>query len=222
MEEQLPWRPDLLAKHPADHQKGIGALPWNGVKPQNVSLRDQQEFNMSLHDVEVGVKRVVAAFQRRPEVAVHADSPAVSRWESGTRVVTRSGDALSVATDMPKELGGSGDQVTPGWLLRAGFASCAATSITLAAASEGVKLTALEVHVGSRSDARGLLGMSEPNGEPVYAGMFDVEMRVTIAADGSSPLALEGLVTRCLSHSPVPCTLTTATPFALHIAVTSE
>jgi uncharacterized OsmC-like protein len=222
MEEQLPWRPDLLAKHPADHQKGILALLWNGVKPQNVSLRDQQELNMSLHDVEAGVKRVVAAFQRRPEVAIHADSPAISRWESGTRVVTHSGDAMSVATDMPKELGGAGDQVTPGWLLRAGFASCAATSITLAAASEGVKLTALEVQVCSRSDARGLLGMSEPDGKPVYAGMFDVELRVTIAADGSNPVALEGLVTRSLSHSPVPSTLTTATPYALHITVTSE
>jgi uncharacterized OsmC-like protein len=106
--------------------------------------------------------------------------------------------------------------------LRAGFASCAATSITLAAASEGIKLTALEVQVGSRSDARGLLGMSEPNGEPVYAGMFDVELRVTIAADESSPMALESLVKGCLSHSPVPCTLTTATPFSLHINVMSE
>jgi uncharacterized OsmC-like protein len=219
--EQLPWRPDLLPNHPAEHPDGMRALPCSGVKPQNVSLRNQKELNMSLHDVEVGVKRVVAAFQRRPEVAIHADSPAVSRWDSGTRVVTRSGEALSVVTDMPKELGGAGDQVTPGWLLRAGFASCAATSITLAAASEGIKLTALEVYVGSRSDARGLLGMSEPNGEPVYAGMFDVELRVTIAADGSNPLALESLVTKCLSHSPVPCTLTTATPFALHVAVTS-
>lgn len=176
---------------------------------------------MSLHDVELGVKRVMAAFQRRPDVAVQADPPAVSRWESGTRVVTHSGEAVSVATDMPKELGGSGDQVTPGWLFRAGVASCAATSITLAAASEGFKLTALEVHVGSRSDARGLLGMSEPNGEPVYAGMFDVELRVNIAADGSNPMALESLVARCLSHSPVPCTLITATPFALHVNVTS-
>lgn len=176
---------------------------------------------MSLHDVEIGVKRVMAAFQRRPEVAVHADPPAVSRWESGTRVVTHSGEAVSVATDMPKELGGTGDQVTPGWLFRAGIASCAATSITLAAAIEGIKLSALEVHVGSRSDARGLLGMSEPHGEPVYAGLFDVEVRVNIAADGSSPLALESLVTRCLSHSPVPSTLITATPFALHVHVKS-
>lgn len=176
---------------------------------------------MSLHAVEVGVKRAIAAFQRRPEVAVHANPPAVSRWESGTRVVTHSGEAMSVATDMPKELGGSGDQFTPGSLFRAGLASCAATSITLAAATEGIKLTALEVHVGSRSDARGLLGMSQPNGEPVYAGLFDVEMQVNIAADGSNSIALESLVKRCLSHSPVPCTLTTATPFALHVHVTS-
>ena len=176
---------------------------------------------MSLHDVKVGVERAMAAFQRRPEVAVHANPPAVSRWESGTRVVTHSGEAMSVATDMPKELGGAGDQFTPGWLFRAGIASCAATSITLAAASEGINLTSLEVHVGSRSDARGLLGMLEPDGEPVYAGLFDVELRINIAADGLNPTALKSLVTGCLSHSPVPCTLKTATPFALHINVTS-
>ena len=136
--------------------------------------------------------------------------------------MTHSPDAKSVVTDMPKELGGSGDQVTPGWLFRAGIASCAATSIAIAAASEGVKLTRLEVNVGSRSDARGLLGMSEPQGEPVYAGLFDVELQVNIAADQADSTALESLVTRCLSHSPVPCTLTTATPFALRVHVASS
>ena len=136
-------------------------------------------------------------------------------------MAVRHADGMEVVTDMPVELGGTGDQVTPGWLFRAGVASCAATSITLAAASEGMELTALEVHVGSRSDARGLLGMSEPNGEPVYAGPFDVEMHVRIAALGATPLAIESLVANCLKHSPVPSALTTATPFALHINVTS-
>ncbi len=176
---------------------------------------------MSLHDVGVAVKRAMAAFQRRPEMGVHANPPAVSRWESGTRIVTRSGEAMSVATDMPKELGGAGDQFTPGWLFRAGVASCAATSITLAAASGDIELTSLEVHVGSRSDARGLLGMSEPNGETVYAGLFDVELRVNIAANGADPMVLENLVRGCLSHSPVPCTLITATPLAVLVNVTS-
>jgi uncharacterized OsmC-like protein len=176
---------------------------------------------MPLQQVETAVKRVIAAFQRRPDFGVHVDSPAVARWDSGTRVVVRHADGKEVVTDMPLELGGTGDQVTPGWLFRAGVASCAATSITLAAAIEGIELTTLEVHVGSRSDARGLLGMSKSNGEPVYAGPFDVEMHVTIAANGANPMAIESLVTECLKHSPVPNALTTATPFALHVNVTS-
>ena len=135
------------------------------------------------------------------------------------RVVIRNTVGSDFVTDMPLELGGSGDQVTPGWLFRAGVASCAVTSITLAAASEGVELTALEVEVGSRSDARGLLGMSEPDGVPVHAGPFDVELRVTVAANGSNPQVLKTLVERCLGHSPVPSALVAATPFALQINV---
>lgn len=177
---------------------------------------------MALQNIGVAVKRVTAVFQRRPEVGISDDAPAKARWESGTRVLIRHTDGIEVATDMPVELGGSGDQVTPGWLFRAGIASCAATSITLAAASEGIELTALEVIVASRSDARGLLGMSEPSGEPVYAGPFDVELRVSLAANGATPIALKTLVERCLCHSPVPSALITATPFTLHINIESQ
>lgn len=176
---------------------------------------------MTLQIVGTAVKRVMAAFQRLPEIGIHVDPPAVARWESGTRVVTRNADGLEFVTDMPKELGGAGDQVTPGWLFRAGVASCAVTSITLAAANEGVELTALEVDVGSRSDVRGLLGMAEPNGEPVYAGPFDVVLRVTIAANGSSPEGLMTLVEGCLSHSPIPSALKAVTPFSLRVNVMS-
>lgn len=176
---------------------------------------------MALQHVADAVKRVIAAFQRRPDMGVHADSIAVARWDSGTRIAVRHADGMEVVTDMPVELGGTGDQVTPGWLFRAGVASCAATSITLAAASAGMELTALEVHVVSRSDARGLMGMSEPNGEPVYAGPFDVEMHVRISALGATPNAIESLVTTCLKHSPVPSALTSATPFTLHVNVIS-
>lgn len=176
---------------------------------------------MALQDIGSAAQRVKAVFQRRPEVGMHDDAPAKARWESGARVRVRHFDGIEVATDMPVELGGSGDQVTPGWLFRAGLASCAATSITLAAACEGIELMALDVEVGSRSDARGLLGMSEPNGAPVYAGPFDVELRVTIAANGSTPAALKTLVEKCLRHSPVPSALVTATPFTLHVNVAS-
>jgi uncharacterized OsmC-like protein len=218
--EQLPQRPDSLLNHPAGRPGPLNAPPGPAKNAQNINHQDQPgDLKMALQNVAAAVRRVMAAFQRRPEVGLHVDAPAVARWESGTRVVIRSTGGIEVATDMPLELGGSGDQVTPGWLFRAGIASCAATSITLAAACEGIELTALEVDVGSRSDARGLLGMSEPNGEPVYAGPFDVELRVTVAANGATPLALKTLVERCLGHSPVPSALVTATPFSLQINV---
>ena len=176
---------------------------------------------MALQHIGAAVNRVKAAFQRRPELGIHVDPPAVARWESGTRVLVRSAEGKAFETDMPVELGGTGDQVTPGWLFRAGIASCAATSITLAAASQGIELTALEVQVASVSDVRGLLGMAESNGDPVAAGPFDVELRVSIAANGTSALVLETLVAKCLGHSPVPSALVKATPFGLHVTVTS-
>ena len=177
-------------------------------------------IGMPLHEIDIAVKRVMAALQRRPEIGIHANPNAVAQWESGTRVVTRSPDGTKVTTDMPKEIGGTGDQVSPGWLFRAGIASCAATSITIAAASEGIDLTVLQVRAESRSDVRGLLGMSEPNGAPVYAGLFDIELHVAIAANGTTPESLSSLVESCLAHSPIPCSVTTATPFKLHVNVT--
>ena len=72
---------------------------------------------------------------------MHDDAPATARWQGGTpRRHVSHADGTQVPTDMPAELGGSGDQVTPGWLFRAGLASCAATSIVLAAAAEGIEL----------------------------------------------------------------------------------
>lgn len=177
---------------------------------------------MTLQPIGTAVKRVVTAFQRRPDIGVHEDLPALARWISGTRVAVSHSDGIEMLTDMPVELGGTGDQVTPGWLLRAGVASCAVTSITLAAAGEGIELSSLEVRVGSRSDARGLLGMSDSDGKPVYAGPFDVELDVTLAAHGVPAMVLESMVARCLKHSPVPNALTSATPIALHVKVASQ
>lgn len=174
---------------------------------------------MTMQVIASAVQRVESVFRRRPEAGIHDDAPAVAQWDSGARVVTSHADGIQVATDMPTELGGSGDQVTPGWLFRAGLAACAATSITLAAATKGVALDELQVHVGSRSDARGLLGMFEPTGEPVFAGPFDVELRVWISASDTTPEDLRAMVESCLRHSPVPSALTHAIPFALHIDV---
>lgn len=172
---------------------------------------------MAQPSIAAAVQRVITAFARHPDLAVHDDVPATARWQSGTRMVVRNPNGIEVLTDMPAELGGSADQVTPGWLFRASVASCAATSITLAAAVEGIALQTLQVQVGSRSDARGLLGMSDSDGQAVHAGPLEVSLHITVHAPGTDPAALRALVEGCLSHSPIPSALRTATPYSLHI-----
>ena len=174
---------------------------------------------MTLQDIAAALRRVETVLQRRPEVGVSDDAPATARWESGTRVVTRHLNGTQMATDMPTEFGGSGDQVSPGWLFRAGLASCAATSITLVAAAQGIALSALEVRASSRSDARGMLGMAGADGKPVSAAPSDVQLHIRIAAHEVAPERLRALVEEGLRRSTVPNVLPNVTPLAVHIEV---
>jgi uncharacterized OsmC-like protein len=101
---------------------------------------------MVMEEVAAAIERVKVVLRRRPGVGIHDDPPA------------------RVATDMPPELGGSGGELTPGWLFRAGLASCAATTIAMHAAAEGIDLAFLEVKATSRSDTRGLFGLADAAG----------------------------------------------------------
>jgi len=172
---------------------------------------------MSAQELAAALQRAESVFRRRPAAGLHEDAPASARWDGGTRVFARHANGMQVQTDMPRELGGSGDQVTPGWLMRAGLASCTATSIIMAAAAAGIELTMLELTASSRSDTRGLLGMSEADGEPVHAGPRDVELRVRIAARGVSPERLRALVEESQRRAPVPCAIQERVPVALSI-----
>ena len=116
---------------------------------------------MTMQDIATALQRVESALKRRPCGGTHDDPPATARWQTGLRVASSHANGTQVLTDMPAALGGSGDQVTPGWLLRAGLASCLATRIAMSAAAKGIELTFLEVLASSRSDARGLFGMVE-------------------------------------------------------------
>jgi uncharacterized OsmC-like protein len=129
------------------------------------------------------------------------------------------GNGAQVLTDMPSELGGSGDAVTPGWLFRAGLASCLATSIAMDAAAEGIELTSLEVLASSPSDLRGLLGMADSTGAPVGAGPSAIQLRVRIAAAGVSPERLRLLVEKSNRCSPVSAAAREAVPVALRTRV---
>lgn len=174
---------------------------------------------MAATDIAAAMQRAEAVFKKRPTAGLHDDASAVARWEGGMRVIASHANGMRVVTDMPSELGGTGDQVTPGWLLRAGLASCAATCIAMGAAAEGIELSTLEVKASSRSDTRGLLGMTEADGGPVYAGPRDVQLFVRIAAPGVAPERLRALVEESQRCSPVPVAMQQEVPVALHVEV---
>jgi uncharacterized OsmC-like protein len=174
---------------------------------------------MAAQDLAAALQRVHAVLQRRPDAGLHDDAPATARWSGGTRVVSSHANGAQVLTDMPAELGGTGDQVTPGWLFRAGFASCAATSIVMAAAREGITLQTLELRASSRSDTRGLLGMADANGEPVDSMPGDVQLQVRIAADGVAPERLRALAEQSIACSSIPRAVRHAVPVTLRIEV---
>lgn len=172
---------------------------------------------MGMREVAAAMRRARRVFERRPQAAAEEDAPATARWQGSTRVLVAHAGGTQMHTDMPPELGGAGDAVTPGWLFRASIATCATTSIAMAAAASGIELDALEVEARSRSDARGMLGMTEATGEPVYAGPCSFRLHVRIRARGTAPEELRRLVESGLRCSPMPNALQTATPMALSI-----
>jgi uncharacterized OsmC-like protein len=162
------------------------------------------------------LQRVRAVLTRRPEAGLHADEPAISCWQGGMCVVTRHANGTQLTTDLPQELGGSGGQVTPGWLVRAGLASCTATCIAKNAAEEGIVLTRIEVTAASTSDARGLFGMTNAAGEQVRAGPQEMQLRVRIAGSEFSTERLQALVDKACRCSPVADSLA-ALPINVHV-----
>lgn len=174
---------------------------------------------MSLEGVGEAMKRVRTVLERRPDMGPHDDAPATARWQQGTRIVASHANGTSMQTDMPTELGGSGDRVSPGWMFRAGVASCYATMIAMNAAERGIDLTELEVKVSSRSDTRGLLAMAGDAGEVVSPGPFDVQFHVRIKASNADDARLRELVEESRACSPVPTALQRATPSTTRVEV---
>jgi len=174
---------------------------------------------MPMQNVAAAMERVKTVLERRPEMGLHDDAPATARWEGGTRIVASHSNGKQMATDMPAELGGSGDQVTPGWLFRAGLASCAATTIAMAAARHGIDLTTLEVKAGSRSDTRGVLRMEGTDGTLVDASPSDFRVFVRIAAHNVSPEQLRALVAEGMGCAPITNAVANANPIAVDVEI---
>jgi uncharacterized OsmC-like protein len=194
----------------------LGRVP---IRAHNRVSSFTEGLAMTMQQVASAMQRAQNVLARRPDMGLQDDAPASARWEGGTRIVSRHANGTRVPTDMPFEVGGTGDEVTPGWLFRAGFASCAATSIAMHAAAEGIALSDLEVTASSRSDTRGLLGMSDAQGAPVDAAPRDLRLHVRITAAGVAQARLQALVEDGLRHSPIPSAVRSPVPIELHIDV---
>jgi uncharacterized OsmC-like protein len=171
-------------------------------------------------DIAAALQRVEKILLRSPKTGLHVDAPATARWNGGTRVTTSHENGTRLATDLPTQMGGGGIAATPGWLLRAGLASCITTRIAMAAAVAGIELTELEVVATSQSDTRGLLGMADADGRPVPAGPRDLQLHVKITAtDDTSTERLRSLVEQSHGCSPVSCAVQDANAIELLIEV---
>lgn len=174
---------------------------------------------MGMEQIAASMERVASVLRRKPQAGVSEDSAATARWDGGMRASVRSDSGHCVSTDMPVEIGGQDSAVTPGWLLRAGLASCAVTRIVMAAAAEGITLQTLEARATSRSDARGLLALPDLDGRTVPAGPLAMELHVHIAAPGVPAERLRALVASTAGCSPVTCAVEQPLAVVLHVDV---
>lgn len=174
---------------------------------------------MTASTIANAVQRVRAVLARRPEARRHADEPAIARWQQGLRVISRDANGVHIATDLPRELGGQGDEVTPGWLLRAALASCLATRIAIEAAVREIVITRLEVVATSESDARGLFGMTDDAGERIPPGPRAVQLRVRVAAPNVAAETLRTVVEDSYRCSPVQFAVERPVPVSLSIDI---
>lgn len=172
--------------------------------------------------VAQAIERAVSVLARRPDKGLHEDAKATVTWRGGTRMVATHASGVQMETDMPVELGGTGDRVSPGWLFRAGIAACGATVIAMVAASEGVELEALAVEIGSSSDTRGALGMKDGAGQPVYPGPAQLEIAVRVRAHGVDAQRLRDIVAEGLRRSPIQNAIMHLTPLSVVVDVGAE
>jgi uncharacterized OsmC-like protein len=90
--------------------------------------------------------------------------------------------------------------------------ACAATTLAMRAASEGVPLERVEVAVASESDHRGLLGLDQ-----VDAGPLELRLRCRLEAPGVPAERLRALVDWAERHSPVSTAAGRELPVAVEL-----
>jgi uncharacterized OsmC-like protein len=158
------------------------------------------------------IRAACSFFAQNPAAARVEDLPIRAEWLGGLRVRATDGDGRTVETDMPREIGGTGERMTPGTLLRTALAACDATRIAMAAAQRGVELSRLEVEVTSTSDLRGLLGL-----DGVEPGPLGVGMRYRLASETAGEDELRALAEEAERCSPVLSALRREIPVSVEL-----
>lgn len=170
---------------------------------------------MGSESIATAVAGARAYLSEHPDEARYRDSAATARIEEGLRVRVDGPDGASVTTDMVSSVGGGGSAPSPAWLFRAGYASCVATLIALAAAVEGVDLTSLEVTVDSESDDRGILGI-DPT---VPAGPLNMRVDVRVTSADVEESRVREIVEWGRAHCPIDDAVQRIVPveFTVHV-----
>jgi uncharacterized OsmC-like protein len=170
---------------------------------------------MSSAAVREALENLSRVIAEQPEKARAKNVPATARLLGGLRCEIGGPNGEILHTDMPPAMGGAASAPGPGWLLRASLASCTATAIAMRAARLGVDLTTLEVTVESQSDNRGMLGLDEN----ISARLSPITVRVKIGSSDLSADKLRELGESGDHHSPIACTIRTASSYSLEVEV---
>lgn len=159
---------------------------------------------MSIADA---VAAATTYLEAHPDEARYRDGAAIARVVDGLRVEVTGTGGESLATDMPRGIGGGASAPSPGWAFRAATASCVASLVAIRAAVLGVTVDGIEVSVDSESDDRGILGIDAS----IPAGPLSARIEVRVrAADPAAPV--EELVAWAVDHCPVSEGLKRAVP----------
>lgn len=172
---------------------------------------------MSSESILAAQQRLERLVRQRPAVATVRDVAATASWEGGGKTRTLHPDGNAVYTDLPHELGGDGERVSPGWLLRAALASCAVTRIAMLAAERGLQPRRLEAEVSSDTDLHGLLGLARADGGHAPPGPLEIHLQVRIDIPGAEESAVCELVEEGIRLSPMVGALAESVPVRLAI-----
>jgi uncharacterized OsmC-like protein len=162
------------------------------------------------------VARASAYLTEHPDEARYRDSAATARLGANLHVEITGPGGESMATDMPRGIGGEAAVASPGFLFRAAAAACVASLIGIRAATLGIALEPgdVEVIVDSESDDRGILGLDDA----IPAGALSLKVIVRFTGGPNGSAARNALARWALDHCPVTDTAARPVPIELEVA----